>query len=369
MKGIVMGRKFLILALLLPALMGNRCSCDGEEDTITGPSGSNIVEVTWNITVNTTWSADSIYVVMKNDFVVNAVLTIEEGTVIKFTDSGPGARVGSAGRIHADGTEDDPIIFTSYKDDDHGGDTNDDGSGSAPAPQDWGYINTDGRNGSLFDHCRFYYGGGSTCHSTLYLAGGSVATVTHCVFAYNDGNRSTDWDAVLDASRAGAGTVIQDNTFYGNFWPLSVSTTFDLDNSNSFHNPVNTAETNVYNGIYVYAASNIRNPVSWSETEVAFVIENSNFWIAAVGQLTLRPQVVIKFGTGSLLVLGNGVSAIDGEDETGVYFTSLKDDDHKGDTNGDGSATTPGAGDWLGIKDETTGLYVNWANILYSNTD
>ena len=51
-------------------------------------------------------------------------------------------------------------------------------------------------------------------------------------------------------------------------------------------------------------------------------------------------------------------------DGTGVYFTSYKDDTHKGDTNGDVSATSPSATEWLGVYNNVN--FYTWSNILYS---
>lgn len=79
------------------------------------------VKVTSNITENTTWTSDKVYILGGRITVVNGVtLTIEPGTIIK-GEAGTGANatallVARGGKLMAEGTAEAPIIFTSLAD-------------------------------------------------------------------------------------------------------------------------------------------------------------------------------------------------------------------------------------------------------------
>lgn len=367
--------KLLLFLTAIPILF---FSCEQDDNDNGGGSGSdgndngnNVVFVEDDITSVTTWSGDSVYIIMQYDFYVRNTLIIEPGAIVKFHPSdGPYLMLGSSGTISAKGTADDPIIFTSYKDDAHGGDHNGDGDATAPAPKDWGHINTNSQNGSVFEYCEFYYGGASTYNATLTLYGDNIK-VKNCKFISNDGSYTSGSNdvGVLNAIDAGTGTIIQDNIFYGNKRPLSISCAFDMDNSNIFHNPDSAAQSNQYNGIFVETINEIDAPRQWKETEVPFVIHDNQWSIRVGATLTLADNVVLKFKQGSVLSLDDGAASLVNENGSGVYFTSYKDDTKKGDTNGDGNATSPNPGDWEGIYNNTTsgGNYYTWTNVLYDN--
>jgi hypothetical protein len=109
-------------ALGFAALTAFTVSCDKDEtkETVVVDNG-NKVTLTSNITSNTTWVKDSVYVLATRVIVESgAELTIEAGTVIK-GQTGAGANatalvISRGAKIYANGTATEPIIFTAVAD-------------------------------------------------------------------------------------------------------------------------------------------------------------------------------------------------------------------------------------------------------------
>lgn len=94
--------------------------------------------------------------------------------------------------------------------------------------------------------------------------------------------------------------------------------------------------------------------VTGSIATTTWTVANSPYYITARATvergntLTIEPGVIVKFDDGaSLTVAGNLVA--DGTADDAIVFTSLKDDSYGGDTNGDGTATSPTFQDWNGV--------------------
>jgi hypothetical protein len=366
--------KIILPCIIMSALMLFTGSCS---TTVTPPPACTVttVEVGSSIDVTTTWDKCHLYH-CANFVIVNAALTIEAGTIIKF-DSLKGINVSGSGTITANGTASLPVIFTSTKDDNYGGDSNGDGNASVPQKGDWHWISFGTSSGNSLNYCKILYAGSGTTdyEQALNMGDGANNSIRNSIIAHTAGGINQVTGA-LNMSYCPQSCVAQNNTFFDNGHPVSIGISSDFDNSNVFHNPVNPAQTNVCNGIFVDVvhSQNQADLMTWSATEVAFVFGglsgNQNSWAMHTGKiLVLGNNVVIKFGThiptpGFSLLIPDGDTQLQNHDGTGVAFTAYTDDSLKGDTNGDGpSIGTPGY--WEGIY--TSGpTWFTWTNIHYS---
>lgn len=125
------------------------------------------------LSVSQIWQSGKIYHIT-SDIIIpeNVSLNILEGAILKF-DSGKRITVNTGGELFVNGTLDRPVIFTSIKDDAHGGDTNGDGNKSIPSMGDWKNLQIFGK--AEINYANFYYGGNTDSGSWTTSQGGALA--------------------------------------------------------------------------------------------------------------------------------------------------------------------------------------------------
>lgn len=346
---------------LLACQTGTSPSTDSAEDPV---YADNVVVVSGNIVSATTWLAGKVYYLGDAVYVESgATLTIQPGAIVKFGTEG---LIDIAqGTMIADGTAGSPIIFTSIRDAAIGGDSILNDGTTGPAKGDWNYVWADvSSSGNVFRHCEFRYAG-RDAKAALYVDGST--TVDNCVFHDNLCGlpQAATQEATLDARNTVSATVITNNLFYNNTWPLAVPANYSLGASNSFSfdhdsDAATPALANTHQAIFLgNSGGEITGNVAWSETEVPLCFfDNSWLYVDAAGTLSIASGAAVKFsGTASGIYIADGGS-FSYDTAASRTFTSYRDDSVMGDTNADGSASAAEAGDWAGIWEDAGSSYL-----------
>jgi hypothetical protein len=95
--------------------------------------------------------------------------------------------------------------------------------------------------------------------------------------------------------------------------------------------------------------NNVSYDRTWNADNIPYVLRGS-VSIDSGKKLTVEPGAIIKTDAGSYHFSVNGELDMEGNDASPIYFTSYKDDSIGGDTNGDGTSTSPSGNDWCDIK-------------------
>jgi hypothetical protein len=297
------------------------------------------------------WYADTIYV-LKKAASINGKLTIRPGTIVKLET----LSALTATSLFAIGTKDQPIIFTSIYDDEHGGDIDGDNGTIKPQAGDWLCIGSPDPGLQVrLEFCEFYYGGSVMCVTQL------SQKIENCIFSHSNGYVSLFKYSLITMSVDPSASAISKNLFYDNIQPLCIYPGTSIDSTNTFSYK---GISNQQNGIFIYAKSyTIKTQVNLQENEVPFVIQK-DITIEDGGHLEFINGTIVKFLPNVKISKTLTGSSLNG-DMKKVVFTSYKDDNRGGDTNGDGNATTPQNGDWEGIY-EGIGWW-NTNNVFYDN--
>lgn len=330
-------------------------------------AGCPVVNVSANITTATTWTAEKVYMVT-GIISVSAVLTIEPGTVIKL--NGGSIDIIGSGKILANGTTSNRIVFTSYADDSFCGDSNSDGTASSPQKGDWTSLYLNGGTGNSFKYCDFLYAGkddGGYNNCVLISVAGTSFEFDNCTFAHTLSGSGSSAFVFHGGSYMESNTISKftNNAFYDNDRPMFINTYYNLSTTNIFHNPSNVNQKNTRNGIWLYNTTNQGATITFGVTEVPYVI--SAFFngggSGATDVVNVSANVIIKFENTSAGISKSSSRQVNLN--ASAILTSIRDDARGGDTNGDGAASSPGNGDWDGYYSYITTSYLTGANIFY----
>lgn len=151
-------------------------------------------------------------------------LTVAPGTVLKLFSSSSYLIIN--GSLDSEGTLTDPIVFTSFKDDSYGDDTNNDGTATSAAAADWSYIQVSDSATATFDYATIQYGGHG---GVMFLVDDDAANVSvnHSVIQ-NSGTYTVQIDSGSTATIANS--TIASNVFYAAVY-LTGGTTTLTDNT------------------------------------------------------------------------------------------------------------------------------------------
>lgn len=298
-----------------------------------------VVEVYGTILNDQTWTNDNVYQVGSATIPDGVTVTIEPGTIVKYTMSWGFAaiEVDSGGVLNATGTTALPIIFTSYKDDSYGGDTNGDGTS----------VGALGDYPAAIGTSPYYPDAEVTVSNAKFLYGTQSMSV-NC--NYSTETSVTISDSEIHSQFKASGCPKDTYQLARNQFQLDPSDTYvatELVSSDPSGIILNGVDTNTYNGTGKARAiwlgsGNSSNPLlsigsSWIVEEASnAVLDVNNMGISGV--MTIGAGVIVKGNTSqnALYVKDGGSLTVAGTMSDPVIFTSIKNDAAGGDTNGDG---------------------------------
>ena len=354
---------------------------------------------------------DGIPFVCRNNQVTYFPLHIHEGTIIKFQTEGHfgeigykahlytgGAGGGQYGSIYTHGTEENPVIFTSFLDDEHGGDTNNDGDASTPAAGDWGYVKVLNGHAKLKNLKLLYAGANSPA---LEFQNGASGWLDSCMIQYSNfhginsnATISITNSTISNNAKSGIavtadgckpvinGNVIGQNGEHGvesNYYsnPSIENNTFEGNTKNAIYvnggvinSPWsgNRATGNAMDAIVINHISTNAPSTLFASDVIPYVFEGNT---VTYGRLTINAGAVLKFMENAYLYTGNtdgtfekGI-VINGSDKQPVIFTSINDDTWLNDTRGDGDDILPAPGDWKNVSITKDTALVKHAKFFY----
>lgn len=304
-------------------------------------------------------------------------VTVDPGIVFKASSS---TAIYVDGGFQINGTSDERVVFTSFRDDNFGnpGDTNNDGNATSPSDDDWGTVMYRGTSDDQFNtvsYSDFRFGrvgmafqdASPTIENTLLNEARYFGITADGAAEPNFENvtiRNMGLDPILLSVKSN---------------PAFSDITFDANGSNGIrilegYNSPSRISNYVTNTTTIGSDATIFQRDIAGITNIAYVV-TTRMNIAPSAKLTINPGVVMKFqSSGSIRVDGAlaAVGGIEGGAQTRVVFTDYRDDSSGGDTNNDGNESSPSRGYWNGIEFNSSGMedenILSHADIRYASS-
>jgi len=297
-------------------------------------------------------------------------LTINKGIVIKSYSYSH--RIIVDGTLNAIATADSMITFTSAKDDNYGNpmDSNKDGTITSPAIGDrGGIIFNPGSFGNL-TYCRIkyasnYYYGFTTCSATEYINDAAVCMIDASPTIAN--SEFKDLNYGISCYRVSNPAISNNSMINITYTPFCISGSSDPIFTGSTFTNVKWMAIGLLGGnICQNGTIKKRNVAGY--TNITYVLL-ADMTIKSGTYVNVEPGVVIKVNGCNINV--DGGFKTDGLVAQRVIFTSLQDDNEGNplDSNGDGNATAPAAGNWGTIRFRATSddayCKINYSTLKY----
>lgn len=279
----------------------------GEQETTTltikDPASTACVDSNLKTIATSLTLGAGCYIIDNNISVSNAaILTIEPGATLKFAE-GYGLTIESDGQLIAEGTAEQPIVFTAV----------------LPAPGYWNGIEIDSVAASVLDHVVVEYGGSpaTSAPANLHLERDGRAAITNSTFRYSGGYGL----GLRDGARP---TAFAGNTFTANEGvPVRVNTnSLGMLDSDSAYTGNRTASGETRDYILAVGTSVSTNQ-TWKNLGVPYHFTGLSTEVTAA--LTIEPGVTLVFPKDSQFQIDDsGTLNAVGEAERPITFTGAE---------------------------------------------